>query len=91
MDLKNLRNLEMDELNFSNDEEEERLIHAPKWYFRDYQNLFEFYNEFYNGCIQYYNIYRIKYSSERKFCKIALEKSECDSWTHLSIWLRLLC
>ncbi|KYN19485.1 hypothetical protein ALC57_08178 [Trachymyrmex cornetzi] len=36
----------MDELNFSNDEEEEEwLIRAPKRYLRDYQNPFEFYSE----------------------------------------------
>lgn len=45
--MENPNNLEMDELNFSSDEEvvEEIPIRAPKRYLRDYQNPFEFYSE----------------------------------------------
>jgi len=44
MDLENCRNIEIQNINFINEEEELR-VHIPKRYIRDGQNPFEFYNE----------------------------------------------
>lgn len=47
MDLENCRNIEIEDINFLNDEEEEEEIqvHIGKRYIRDGQNPFQFYNE----------------------------------------------
>lgn len=45
MDLEDPRNLELHDLNLNDDEVEDIMMRAPKRYFRDYQNPFEFYND----------------------------------------------
>lgn len=45
MDLENLRNLEIRDIDFLSEEEEEMQMRAPKRYIRDGQNPFDFHNE----------------------------------------------
>lgn len=45
MDLENPRNLEIRDIDFLSEEEEEMHMRAPKRYIRDGQNPFDFHNE----------------------------------------------